>query len=113
MFSLMRHGRRTLMTSLKRKGEPAYSIGYRVLPADDPAMQRTYNTAVTLLFSVMFYSAYHFFYEVTNHGRGYIPASTLSNEQLGLPPQGELIRIAHAIKFGAAMPAEAEEDDEE
>merc|ERR1712048_1551436 len=117
MFSRLLNiaGRRTLKTTMARKGETPYSLAYRIAPADHPDHQRFYNIIMTYTFAVLWYRLYHHFFFVANEGRGYISAATLTNEQLGLPPQHELIRIADAVRNGAQTSAAAddEEDDEE
>merc|ERR1712048_171471 len=115
MFSRLLNiaGRRTLKTTMARKGETPYSLAYRIAPADHPDHQRFYNIIMTYTFAVLWYRLYHHFFFVANEGRGYISAATLTNEQLGLPPQHEMIRLADAIRNGVAQPATAGDDDEE
>merc|ERR1712035_73296 len=115
MFSRLLNiaGRRTLKTTMARKGETPYSLAYRIAPADHPDHQRFYNIIMTYTFAVLWYRLYHHFFFVANEGRGYISAATLTNEQLGLPPQHEMIRLADAIRNGVAQPAAAGDDDEE
>merc|ERR1712141_215667 len=107
--------RRALTTSMARKGETPYSLAYRIAPADHPDHQRVYNIVITFTFAVLWYRLYHHYFFVANEGRGYISAATLTNEQLGLPPQHELLRIAAAVRNGVPSEAGAdeEEDDEE
>merc|ERR1712141_635777 len=104
--------RRALTTSMARKGETPYSLAYRIAPADHPDHQRFYNIIMTYTFAVMWYRLYHHFFFVANEGRGYIAACTLTNEQLGLPPQHEMIRLADAVRNGVA-PAGGADDEEE
>merc|ERR1711972_71969 len=115
MFSRLLNitARRGLKTSMARKGETPYSLAYRIAPADHPDHQRFYNIIMTCTFAVMWYRLYHHFFFVANEGRGYISAATLTNEQLGLPPQHEMVRLADAIRNGVAQPAAAADDDEE
>merc|ERR1739845_290880 len=103
--------RRALTTSVARKGETPYSLAYRIAPADHPDHQRFYNIVMTFTFAVLWYRLYHHYFFVANEGRGYIAASSLTNEQLGLPPQHELLRIAAAVRNG--VPSEGAADEEE
>merc|ERR1711976_1081037 len=114
MFSRLLNitARRGLKTSMARKGETPYSLAYRIAPADHPDHQRFYNIIMTYTFAVMWYRLYHHFFFVANEGRGYISAATLTNEQLGLPPQHELLRIAAAVRDGVPSEAAEDEDDE-
>merc|ERR1712079_244159 len=103
-------GRRTLKTTMARKGETPYSLAYRIAPADHHGF---YNIIMTYTFAVLWYRLYHHFFFVANEGRGYIAASTLTNEQLGLPPQHEMVRLADAIRNGVSQPGAAAADDDE
>merc|ERR1711881_302684 len=103
----IRQSARKIMTSAMRRGEVPYSLGYGVQPADNPTVMRLLNISCTLMLSVFFYRFYHNYFAIVNHGRGYISPQSLTNEQLGLPPQSELVRISHAIHFGVNSAEEA------
>merc|ERR1711881_248662 len=99
MFFL-RQVRRSLQTSLTRKGEAPYSVGFRVGPSDNPSFQRVLNVFICFLGAGMYHKIYHGTFETLNHGRGYVHPHSLTNEQLGLPSQIELIRMSNELKFG-------------
>ena len=63
----------------------APQMTWRTYPTNDPFWEKVQGWAAAIIMSHIMYVWYHGHYEVLNHGRGYVPPYTLTNEQLGLP----------------------------
>merc|ERR1712165_106946 len=63
----------------------APQMKWRTGVTNDPWMDKMQQVFAAIILSQIMYVWYHGHFAILNHGRGYVPAHTLTNEQLGLP----------------------------